>query len=145
MTVQPAPAPRRILGMRNGAGVLAILFILGGGAASAQQGKKKDPPPGNAPIKEIMLRTHKEKGALVFKVRDAESSDDENKKLLAEYQKLATFKPPVGDEKSWKNRTATAIAALQELVDKKSGAVERVRSATECSGCHNAHRVGGNK
>ncbi|HVE40057.1 MAG TPA: hypothetical protein VNM14_09235 [Planctomycetota bacterium] len=131
--------------MRNGAGVLALFIILSGGLASAQQGKKKEPPPSNAPIKEIMLRTHKEKGALIFKVRDAESSEEENKKLLAEYQKLATFKPPVGDEKSWKNRTAAAIAALQELVDKKSGAVERVRSATECSGCHNAHRVGGNK
>ena len=134
-----------MVGMRNGAGVLAILIILSGGADAAQQGKKKEPPPGNAPIKEIMLRTHKEKGALVFKVRDAESSEEENKKLLAEYQKLATYKPPVGDEKSWKNRTTAAITALQELVDKKSGAVERVRSATECSGCHNAHRVGGNK
>jgi hypothetical protein len=131
--------------MGNGAGVLAIFLILSGAAAWAQQGKKKEPPAGNAPIKEIMLRTHKEKGALVFKVRDAESSDEENKKLLAEYQKLASFKPPLGDEKSWKNRTSAAIAALQELVDKKSGAVERVRSATECSGCHNAHRVGGNK
>jgi hypothetical protein len=145
MRLQPGPALRRILGMRNGAGVLALFIILSGGLASAQQGKKKEPPPSNAPIKEIMLRTHKEKGALIFKVRDAESSEEENKKLLAEYQKLATFKPPVGDEKSWKNRTAAAIAALQELVDKKSGAVERVRSATECSGCHNAHRVGGNK
>jgi len=131
--------------MRTGAGILALLLFASGGAASAQQGKKKEPPPGKDPIKEIMLRTHKEKGALVFKVRDAESSEEENKQLLAEYQKLATFKPPLGDAKSWKNRTDAAIAALQELVAKKSNAVERVRSATECSGCHNAHRVGGNK
>jgi hypothetical protein len=136
---------KRILNMRNGAGLLAALLLLCGGAASAQQGKKKDPSSSKDPIKEIMLRTHKEKGALVFKVRDAESSDEENKKLLAEYQKLATFKPPVGDVKGWKNRTDAAIAAIQELVDKKPGAVERVRAATECSGCHNAHRVGGNK
>ena len=131
--------------MRHGAGILAALLFISGGAASAQQGKKKEPPPGKDPIKEIMLRTHKEKGALVFKVRDAESSDDENKKLLAEYQKMATLKPPLGDVKAWQNRTDAAIKALQELVDKKSGAVERVRAATECSGCHNAHRVGGNK
>jgi hypothetical protein len=131
--------------MRHGAGILAALLFISGGAASAQQGKKKEPPPVKDPIKEIMLRTHKEKGALVFKVRDAESSDDENKKLLAEYQKMATLKPPLGDVKAWQNRTDAAIKALQELVDKKSGAVERVRAATECSGCHNAHRVGGNK
>jgi hypothetical protein len=131
--------------MRIGAGILAALLFASGGAASAQQGKKKEPPPGKDPIKEIMLRTHKDKGALVFKVRDAESSEDENKKLLVEYEKMATMKPPLGDVKVWKNRTDAAIKALQELVAKKSGAVERVRAATECSGCHNAHRVGGNK
>ncbi len=132
--------------MKHGAGILAALLLLSGGAATAQQGKKKEPPPsGKDPIKEIMLRTHKEKGALVFKVRDGESSDEENKKLLAEYEKLATMKPPLGDVGTWKKRTDAAIAAIKELVDKKSGAVERVRAATECSGCHNAHRVGGNK
>jgi hypothetical protein len=132
--------------MRNGAGVVLLFLALSGGAASAHQAKKKEPPPPvKAPIKDIMLRTHKEKGALIFKVRDAESSDEENKKLLEEYTKMTSMKPPLGDENGWKKRTGAAIAALQELVDKKSGAVERVRSATECSGCHNAHRVGGNK
>jgi hypothetical protein len=131
--------------MRNGAGVVALFLALSAGTVSAQQGKKKEPPPSAKPIKDIMERTHKEKGALVFRVRDAESSDDDNKKLLAEYQRLATYKPPLGDEAVWKKRTGAAIAAIQDLVDKKPGAVERVRSATECSGCHNAHRVGGNK
>ena len=92
-----------------------------------------------------MLGSHKEKGATVFKVRDGESNEEDNKKLLAEYKLIATMKPPVGDAKSWANRTTNAINAIQELVDKKPGAVERVRGATECSGCHNAHRVGGNK
>jgi hypothetical protein len=131
--------------MRNGAGIVALFLALSSGVVTAQQTKKKEPPPVKAPIKDIMLRTHKEKGALIFKVRDAESSDDENKKLLEEYTKMATYKPPLGDEGGWKKRVGSAISALQDLVDKKAGAVERVRSATECSACHNAHRVGGNK
>lgn len=130
--------------MRNGAGVL-VAFLLFAGALSAQDKKKKPTPAAPATIKSIMLGSHKEKGALVFRVRDAESTDEDNKKLLEEYKLISTMKPPVGDAKSWANRTGNAIAALQELVDKKSGAVERVRGATECSGCHNAHRVGGNK
>jgi hypothetical protein len=129
--------------MRNGAGAVALFLLVAAGGAAAQDKKKKPAAP--ATVKSIMLATHKEKGALVFKVRDGESSDEENAKLLSEYKTLATLKPPLGDAGSWSRRTSGAIAALQELVDKKSGAVERVRGATECSGCHNAHRVGGNK
>lgn len=127
--------------MRIGAGILAALLVASGSAASALQGKQ----PPKRPIKDIMERTHKEKGALVFRVRDGESTDADNKKLLAEYKTLATLKPPLGDVNGWKNRTSSAITAIQELVDKKPGAVERVRSATDCKGCHDAHRVGGNK
>ena len=136
----------RYLDMRNGAGVVAIFILVAAGGLSAQQDKKKKPAPAAAAtVKSIMLGSHKEKGALVFKVRDAESNEEENAKLLAEYKLLATLKPPLGDAGSWQKRTGNAISALQELVDKKPGAVERVRGATECSSCHNAHRVGGNK
>lgn len=131
--------------MRNGAGVL-VAFLLFAGALSAQDKKKKPaPPPAPLTIKSMMLGSHKEKGALVFRVRDGESTDEDNRKLLAEYKAIAVIKPPLGDMKSWTNRTTNAINALQELVDKKPNAVERVRGATECSSCHNAHRVGGNK
>ena len=126
-------------------GIVVLALILCAPALSAQQGKKPPPPPPAKVIKDMMLRTHKEKGALVFRVRDAESTEEDNKQLLAEYKSLSDLKPPVGDVAAWKKRTANAIAAIQELVDKKSGAVERVRSATDCAACHNAHRVGGNK
>jgi len=140
------PLEERKVDMRNGAGVVAIFILVAAGGAAAQQDKKKKPTSAAPPtVKSIMLGSHKEKGALVFKVRDAESNEEENAKLLAEYKLLATLKPPLGDAGSWQKRTGNAIAALQELVDKKPGAVERVRGATECSSCHNAHRVGGNK
>ena len=132
--------------MRNGAGIIAGLLLLSGASLDAQQGTKKPPAPAAAKtIKAIMLGSHKEKGHLVFLVRDGESTEEDNKKLLEEYKAISAMKPPLGDMNSWTKRTNAAIAALQELVDKKGGALERVRSATECSGCHNAHRVGGNK
>ena len=127
--------------MRNGAGYLLCTLVLAAGVATGQQSKQTS----KHPIKDIMERTHKEKGALVFRVRDGESTEEDNKKLLAEYKSLAALKPPLGDLGTWKKRTAAAIAAIQELVDNKPDAVERVRSATDCKACHDAHRVGGNK
>jgi len=142
--LQPEGPDQRILGMRNGAGVVALLVLLSGGSLVAQQQKKKPDPAGARPVKAIMEKTHKEKGALIFLVRDAESTDADNKALLEVYKQLNMLKPPTGDEKGWKNRTDTVIKALQDLIDKKPNAVERVRSVTDCKGCHDAHRVGGN-
>lgn len=133
--------------MRIGAGVLALLVLISGGTLCAQQSKKKPPPPKPAskrPVKDLMDATHKDKGHLVFLVRDAESTEADNKKLLEVYKELGTMKPPTGDEKGWQNRINAAVGALQDLVDKKPNAVERVRNVTDCKGCHDAHRVGGN-
>jgi hypothetical protein len=130
--------------MRIGAGAVILWALLWGGTLRAEQSQKKPGPPSAHPVKDIMLKTHKEKGALVFLVRDAESTDADNKKLLEVYQQLNMLKPPTGDEKSWKSRTDSVIKALQELIDKKPNAVERVRQVTDCKGCHDAHRVGGN-
>jgi len=132
------------LGMRLGAGVVAIFILISGGTLAAQQQKKKHEPAGARPVKAIMEKTHKEKGALIFLVRDAESTDADNKALLEVYKQLNMLKPPTGDEKGWKNRTDNVIKALQDLIDKKPNAVEKVRSVTDCKGCHDAHRVGGN-
>ena len=82
--------------------------------------------------------------ASMFLIRDAESSEADNKAILEVYKQLSTMKPPTGDEKGWKSRINNVIAAIQDVIDKKQGAVEKVRSVTECQGCHNAHRVGGN-
>ncbi len=130
-----------------GAGVVAILALVSGGTLFAQQQKKKPDPPGARPVKTIMEQTHKEKGALVFLIRDMEGTDEDAKKLLEVYKKLNQLKPPTGDAKSWTNRTNAVITALQDLIDKKPDAkqaTEKVRQVTDCKGCHDAHRVGGN-
>jgi hypothetical protein len=142
--MNPEGIEKRTFSMRLGAGVVAILVLISGGTLVAQQSKKKPPEPAGArPVKAIMEKTHKEKGALIFLVRDGESTDADNKALLEVYKQLNMLKPPTGDPKSWTNRTQAVIGALQDLIDKK-GNVEKVRSVTDCKGCHDAHRVGGN-
>ena len=132
--------------MRFGAGAVALLVLICGGSLAAQQKKKPDPPSAH-PIKDIMIKTHKEKGALIFLVRDMEASEDDVKKLLEVYKQLNMLKPPTGDPKGWTNRTGAIISALQDLVDKKPDAkraTDKVFQLTDCKGCHDAHRVGGN-
>lgn len=130
--------------MRKSGIAAAVLLLLGVGAAP-QDGKKQDtkkkPPP---TIKEIMLRAHDGKDNLASEVRNGFGKKEDQQKLLAEYQMLATLKPPLGDEKSWKAKTGAVIAALTDLVADKEGALGRVHAATDCKGCHDAHRVGGN-
>ncbi len=120
--------------MRTGGIGSVILALLMLGAAS--QAKT---------VKEIMARTHKGRDNIASEVRNGLGTPDDAKKLLAEYRTLASLKPPLGDEASWKRRTGAVIAALTDLVDKKPGAVDRVHSTTECRFCHEAHRPGGNK
>ena len=113
------------------------LAILALGAAFQQKG--------NAVIKAMMERSHKGRDNIASEVRNGRGTEDDVKKLLAEYKAIAAQKPAVGDAKGWKSRTDAVIAALNDLVAKKPGAVDRVHSATECRACHEAHRPGGNK
>ena len=100
---------------------------------------------GNAAIKAMMERAHKGRDNIGSEVRHGRGTEEDVKKLLAEYKLIAAQKPAVGDLKSWKGRTDAVIAALNDLVAKKPGAVDRVYAATDCRACHEAHRPGGNK
>jgi hypothetical protein len=108
-------------------------------ALGAQQQK------GNAAIKAMMEKTHKGADNIASEVRNGRGKEEDVKNLLAAYKSIAPLKPAVGDAKSWKSRTDAVIAALNDLVAKKPGAVDRVHGATECRACHEAHRPGGNK
>lgn len=121
------------------AGVLAVAVLLG----AAPQAKDKKPKPKT--IKQIMEETHKGADNPASEVRHGRGTPEMAKTLLAAYQQMNAMKPPRGDEKSWKSRTEAVIAALKDVIDKKSGAVDRLYSATDCRNCHDPHRVGGNK
>ena len=114
-----------------------VLAVLALGAGFQQKG--------NAVIKAMMERSHKGRDNIASEVRNGRGTEEDVKKLLAEYKSITAQKPAVGDAKSWKARTDAVIAALNDLVAKKPGAVDRVHSATECRACHEAHRPGGNK
>jgi hypothetical protein len=109
------------------AGLLSLVVLLGAG----QEYKS---------LKEAMEATHKGKESLVAKVRDGKGSEEDHKKALAVWEYIATQKPSKGDEASWKTKTSTLVAAAKDLVEKKAGALEKVKAASDCKGCHSVHK-----
>jgi hypothetical protein len=108
----------------------ACLVAVGGLAVAAQETKA---------IKEAMA-AHKGQDSMVNKIISGKGSDEEHKKLLALYEAMAGQKPPMGDEASWKAKTSELIAAAKEVVEKKPGATDHLKKASDCKACHSVHK-----
>lgn len=117
--------------------ILPSALALGVLIGAAPQGDKQADKP--KAIKDVMA-LHKGKDSFLSKVTGAKSTEDENKKLLAFYEVLATLKPPQGEEKSWKDKTDALVAAAKEVIEKKEGAVDKLKKATNCKACHDVHK-----
>ncbi|MBI3854787.1 MAG: hypothetical protein HY293_03755 [Planctomycetes bacterium] len=89
--------------------------------------------------KEVMA-LHKGDDSLLKKITGGKGSDEDHKKLLAAYEVLAAQKPSKGDDASWKAKTAALIAAAKDLVDKKAGAADALKKASDCKACHSVHK-----
>ncbi len=88
-------------------------------------------------IKDVMQKAHK--GGLMKKVADGKASKEEKEELLAMYTALTMNKPPMGGEKSWKEKT-TALVDAAKAAAKDDQAVAGVSKAANCMGCHSVHR-----
>jgi mono/diheme cytochrome c family protein len=89
-------------------------------------------------IKKIMQLAHKE--GLLKKVATGKASDAEKQDLLKYYQAMPNQKPPRGEEKSWAEKTASLIEAAQAAVNNDADAGSKLKSASNCAECHNAHK-----
>src|SRR6185436_4850347 len=106
------------------------------------------PPPAPAPaaapgafkdIKEVMA-LHKGKESFLANILAGKGSDDDLKKLVTAYEVMAAQKPPKGDEASWKTLTSAALASAKDAAAKKEGALDKLKAATNCKACHDAHK-----
>jgi hypothetical protein len=94
---------------------------------------------GFANIKEVMA-LHKGKESLLSNVIAGKGSDDDLKKLVGAYEYLAAQKPPIGDEAHWKTLTAALLTAGKDAAAKKEGAADKLKAASNCKACHEAHK-----
>ena len=94
---------------------------------------------GFANTKEVMA-LHKGKDSFLSKVLAGKGSDEDLKKLVSAYEVLAVQKPPMGDEAHWKKLTGELLSAAKEAAEKKEGALDKLKAATNCKACHEAHK-----
>ena len=92
-------------------------------------------------IKDVMAAHKGGKDAMLTKILDGKGTDDEIKKLVVLYEGLVTFKPPQGEEKSWKDKSEALLAAAKEVSEKKAGALDKLKKASDCKACHSVHKA----
>ncbi|HEV3027063.1 MAG TPA: hypothetical protein VG457_05780 [Planctomycetota bacterium] len=96
-------------------------------------------PAGFASIKDVMA-LHKGKESFLANILAGKGSDDDLKKLVGAYEVLAAQKAPKGDEGSWKNLTAALLTAAKDAQAKKEGALDKLKTASNCKACHEPHK-----
>jgi hypothetical protein len=122
-------------GFRYGAAALMVVAFAGLTVfATGDEKPKYD-------IETIMDKAHGEKNdKLLKKVLDGKADDAEKKELLELYTELGKNKPPKGNDKSWKDKTSALVSATREVVDGKDAGVADLKKASNCAGCHKAHK-----
>jgi hypothetical protein len=111
-----------------------LLVCLGGDEASAQGEKPK------YTIAQVMKVAHNLKKGIIARVNDGTVSKADKEKLVEMYQALAQNKPPAGDAKAWKKRTAALISAAQLVEKNDPGGVAALKAAANCKTCHDTFK-----
>jgi hypothetical protein len=89
---------------------------------------------------DIMEKGHKGDSAPVQTIIAGKADEALLKQFLAYYEFMATDKPKVGDEASWKTKTAALVTATKALIDKKPDAATQFKEAVNCKACHTLHK-----
>jgi hypothetical protein len=112
----------------------ALVLGLFGGFLAARDDKPK------YTIEEVMEQAHKGKDALKNKAIEGKASKAEKEKLLELYMALGQNKPPMGDAKSWKEKTGALVSAAKAVVADEKDAGAKLKKAADCMACHKVHK-----
>lgn len=112
------------------AGILSVGVLLGA------VGQEKPPKT----VKDVMNVAHKGKETMLNKITGGKGTEEDHKTLVRYYELVAASKPTHGDEKSWKEKTGALLAAAKGVLEKKEGAIEKLKTASNCKACHSVHK-----
>ena len=104
-----------------------------------------DAPKKELTIKDIMVKAHKpaketESVYLLKTVATGKATQEEATQLHEYYKKLAALTPPKGEQASWTAKTTALVTAAKAAVDKEEGFKAKLRTASDCAACHEAHK-----
>lgn len=92
-------------------------------------------------VKQVMGKAMAPKGdKLNKKVLSGEATDAEKLELLDLYISLTENDAPHGDADSWKKFTNAAALAAAKVAVGREGAMDELKTATNCKKCHDAHK-----
>ncbi len=91
-------------------------------------------------IKEVMKIAHNKESGLLAKVLSGEGTDEQKKELLDVYVSLAEGKPGKGDLDSWHTLAGGAALAAAKVVVGREGALDELKTASNCKACHDIHK-----
>lgn len=115
---------------------IALCGLIGGGvivrAAEARKPKYT--------VKEVMKEIHKGEDNIGKRVAKGAASKEDVDKMIEYYQSLPLNDPPRGEKASWHEKTSALFLAAQSVREKKSGALESYKAASNCKACHSAHK-----
>ena len=116
--------------MRKTLAFTLTLTLISSGLAFAEE---------DSVIKNAMKFAHKApqgEKKLSDKIIDGTASEEDVKKALELYKKMADAKPPRGDQAIFKTKVAKVIEATEEVVAKKPEAGLHYKAAIDCKACH---------
>ena len=116
---------------------VALCLGIGVGPWLVGQESQQGPPPKHT-IKEVMKQAHGAK--LINKVLDGKASKEEKDQLLDLYISLIDNKPPKGEPDKWMVNSGRAILAAARVAVGREGALEELKTATNCKACHDTHK-----
>lgn len=92
-------------------------------------------------IKEVMKAANGKDG-LLKKVTDGKADKKEKEQLLALYSDLWAAEPPKGEKGSWQQKVGDLVVAAAKVACEEEGALDALKAASNCKGCHEAHKKG---
>lgn len=91
-------------------------------------------------VEQIMEAINKGDDNVCKRVSQGKASKEDIAKLVEYYKELPANKPPKGDQKSWDEKTAALVKAVEGLKAGAPDALTKFKEAVNCKACHTAHR-----
>ncbi len=91
-------------------------------------------------ITAIMKKSMKGDTSLSKKTINGTATAEEKAQLAAYVKMLTGTKPPKGEQAEWDKKIATLVAAVDDVVAGKEGAVAAYKTAVNCKACHDLHQ-----
>ena len=125
--------------MLNCKSLIAILMLFPMFTIAGDKSQADEAKAAKHSTAEVMKKGFKH--GLLKTVTSGKATDKQKQHLLELVEALPNNKPPRGTEESWNQKTEALVAAAKGVVDGDAGAVDKLKTASNCAACHKEHKT----